>query len=89
LILPEIKQKSISWLLAPDATASSKVIGWTQAETPTHMFVANLDLEQDAPAFTLSGFDSLQFEFSTANTESTGFENITLLKGEGRAFRIG
>lgn len=89
LILPEIKQKPIHWLLAPDATATSKVIAWTQAEAPTHVFVANLDLEQDAPASTLSGFDSLQFEFSTTNIESADFEGITLLKGEGKAFRIG
>ncbi len=41
-LLPIIEQQQTQWLLSPDPNAKQKIIAWTQAHAPTHLFIVNL-----------------------------------------------
>ena len=60
-LLPNIKNKSLQWILTPDATANQKLIAWTHDENPEYIFVVNLDVEN---AYTNAKIPS---KFITAN----------------------
>jgi hypothetical protein len=68
-----IKNKPVQWLIYPDAVGFGKVIAWTQADHPTHIFVANTDSENAIVNFAIpkiKGIENkrLKFEFSTADS---------------------
>ena len=104
--LAEIGRSTTRWLVPPDATTLRGTAVWTQAAesgfSPTHVFVANYDLESDSGYFGIPGLPedwTLEFDFTTADDiddrdrvlTSNGFfhrlENLG--PGEGRAYRIG
>jgi hypothetical protein len=72
-IWPQIANRSIRWLIPPDATAESKHMAWTQGggDRPAFVFLANSDTYQAVPNFTLPRMHGLAegtklaFEFST------------------------
>ena len=73
-----LRNKKTLWLLPPDATAGTKVIAWTQHDSPQFIFIANLDGENGihnlkVPTYALHskriGIDQLQLLFSTHNEE--------------------
>ncbi|NJN77774.1 MAG: hypothetical protein HC803_05120 [Saprospiraceae bacterium] len=68
-----IQRKSVQWLIYPDAAGFGKVIVWTQAENPTHIFVANTDSENAIVNFAIPKIKNientrLKFDFSTSST---------------------
>ncbi len=71
-IWDNIKGKAVQWLIYPDAAGHGKVIAWTQAESPTYIFVANTDSDHAIVNFgipAIKGIQNkrLQLVFSTLN----------------------
>lgn len=100
-----IKGRPTQWLIHPDPTGENKVIAWTQKDrSPNHLFVANLDPENDALHFgipllpNLNQDKSLTFDFSTTQTIPEGDRTLTfngkhfkvtkLAPNEGRVYRL-
>lgn len=98
-----VNNKAVQWLIYPDATGYGKIIAWTQAENPTHVFVANTDTENAIVNFAIPKIKNienkrLKFDFSTSTkvTEIDKFPfynnknyNIKQLeKGECRVYLI-
>lgn len=73
-IWPTIKDRTVRWLIPPDATAHNKVVAWTQEETPEFVFIANTDFSHPSGAFGLpfpadiSPPPSLEADFTTTHT---------------------
>jgi len=97
----ELARATVTWLCPPDATAGSRVMAWLLAGKPSHICLANLDLDNDAPPFGLPSRSlptSLAWEclLSTAGTdlpmvapEWNGRQWVVpgLGRGEGRVYR--
>jgi hypothetical protein len=103
-IWPAIVDRPVRWLLPPDATAQSKVLAWTQADTPTYVFLANIDLEQPAVRFGLPMLPNvtrppLALDLTTARVavpssdrqltcNGKHYRVTLLLPGEARVYRV-
>jgi hypothetical protein len=101
-IWPMLDGRPTRWLIAPDATAASKLIAWTQADTsPAYVFVVNTDPERAAGRFALpriSQRSALIWTFSTATTVPATDHYLTsngkhhhvtwLAPGEGRIYQV-
>ena len=72
-IWEKIAEKSVRWLLYPDATGENKLLAWTQQDAPTHVFVAYADTQNALPQAAIPALrgqnnqqnNRLVFEFST------------------------
>ena len=98
-----IKNKPVQWLIYPDAAGFGKVIAWTQADQPTHIFIANTDSENAIVNFAIPKIKAiensrLKFDFSTANSvteidkypfyNGRNYNIFRLEKGECRVYLV-
>jgi hypothetical protein len=98
-----IKNKPVQWLIYPDAVGFGKVIAWTQADKPTHIFVANIDSENAIVNFAIPRIKDiensrLKFDFSTVNSitevdkypfyNGQNYNVFRLEKGECRVYWV-
>ena len=70
--LKTTKNRSVRWLLPPDATGFRKIIAWTQKEQPTYIYIVNLNTEKNMTYLKIPQFGitkDLSFEFSSINYE--------------------
>lgn len=87
-----IQSQAVQWLIYPSPFAIQRIIAWTQKDTPSYVFVANLDIDAasltfDEILFLVLPEVTLTFEFSTHTT----FLSDTfspLQAGEGRVYRV-
>lgn len=98
-ILPLIQRKAIHWLLPPDATGKQKIVAWTQADAPTHIFVVNLNIQQAIEQVNIQmvGIKQVHVAFSTYTEginpiailiEDSILKINNLQAGEGRAYQV-
>jgi hypothetical protein len=100
-IWDEIKGCTTRWLIPPDATGNSKIVAWTQQETPNFVLLANTDPDNAVGSFGLpeiSGVNQLVCEFSTVvpvhefdqflTSNGKHFRVGHLAPGEGRVYRV-
>ena len=99
-ILKNIQDADCQWIIFPNETKKHKVIAWTQRENPTHLFVANLDIDNDAEDIELKlppqYLSVLSFDFSTlgdVETEDLTLKNDTYIlsqisAGEGQVYLL-
>jgi hypothetical protein len=98
-----IKNKPVQWLIYPDAAGFGKVIAWTQADEPTHIFIANTDSENAIVNFAIPRIKAiennrLKFDFSTRNSileidkypfyNGRNYNVFRLEKGECRVYLV-
>lgn len=95
------KNRSVRWLLPPDATGFRKIIVWTQVEKPQFVYIVNLDTKSKATYLKIPQFGirkDLSFDFSTVNYEPIEDKTLTfnginyhldkILAGECRVYKI-
>lgn len=94
-ISPQIRDARVRWLLPPDPTGQGKVIAWTQAESPTYVFVANLDTAHQAEKVQIPLPEDANWallfqthrEESAASANFKGFLQLTQIgAGEGLVY---
>lgn len=78
-IWSEIDEKTVKWLLTPDATATNKLIAWTLAEDDSYVFVANLDAIQKGA---LDDLPLQGYELAFATDPQTEASTITASSGQ-------
>ncbi|MCK6692458.1 MAG: hypothetical protein L6Q97_10185 [Thermoanaerobaculia bacterium] len=95
-IFPNIQGVKTDWLIPPDRSGRKKMIAWTQAGTPSYIFIANLDtgkacanLKLDLPA----GTWALNFSTEQATLSSHQFSGgrgllKKILPGEGLVLEL-
>jgi hypothetical protein len=96
-VVPQLQGRAVRWLVPPSSTAANKVIVWTQAEHPTHLFVVNLDTTQPANSLVIPLHKTyfLRMQFSTTQSEtptdihtSDTLKINTLAAGEAQAYQL-
>lgn len=78
-IWADIKNQTTDWILAPDATAKSKLVAWTLLNKKEYVFVANLDTQKNIKTPTA---------LTSLNDYVVVYDSSQLIEKEGVSERI-
>lgn len=92
-IMPVIDDAPVEWLISPDNKHDHKGIAWTQQERPKYIFLANLDIDQEANNIDIPFNSKCELMFSTHRSMEemiykASATKVSLLAGEGLVFKV-